>query len=114
VSIPGIHETRGKKKTKRSSPSHLFANSIKTQHSYSWLAVAQKHGRERGKKETMFHGKSKLLSESNWVQFQWTSVVKEVGITSNGKWEVPELGRLWDMRYLWPGSEILKWRNIGF
>lgn len=30
------------------------------------------------------------------------------------KVEVPELGRLWDMRYLWPGLEILKWRNIGF
>jgi hypothetical protein len=54
----------------------------------------------KGKKETKFHGKSKLLPESNWVQFQWKSAVKEVGFTSNGKWEVPELGRLWDMRYL--------------
>jgi hypothetical protein len=105
-------QRRERKKTKRSS--HLFANSIKTHHSYSWLAVAQKHGREREKGRQSSTGSPSCYQRAIGFQFQWKSVVKASGIHIQWKVGVLRTGLLWDIRYLQPCLEILEWRHSGF
>jgi hypothetical protein len=92
-------DQRERKKTKRSSPSHLFANSIKTHHYYSWLAVAQKHG-EKGKKGDKVPREVQAATREQLGSVPVEVRGKRSGIHIQWKVEIPEVSRLWDMRYL--------------